>query len=70
MKTFTIISMFFVSLAAISQIAPVLGSMHRAEEARAQHVAYDVQQNTNMVKACSEGKTSVIMYNGKMCNKD
>lgn len=70
MKTFTIISMFFVSLAAISQVAPVLGSMHRTEEAKAQHAAYDVQQNTNMVKACSEGKTSVMMYNGKMCNKD
>ncbi len=70
MKTFSFIALFFGAMVAICQIAPVLGSIERAKEAKEQRTVTAVQHNLDMIKACSEGKTSVIMYNGKMCNKD
>jgi hypothetical protein len=70
MKTFSIFTLFFGAVMAISQIAPVLGDIHRAEEAKQVRIVQAEKQDKEMVKRCSEGKTSTIMYRGKMCKQD
>lgn len=67
MNFFTGLVLFFTSMMAISQVAPIMGDIHRAKEAKAASVLFEAKQHQSNIKACEEGKTSYIMYAGKMC---
>ena len=67
MNFFTGIALTFGLILATVQIAPVVGSHYRAKAAHEVAVEFEAKQHTSNIKACAEGHTSYIMYDGKMC---
>jgi hypothetical protein len=67
MNFLTGLVLFFASMVIVSQVAPIVGDMQRAKEAKAAAVVFNAKQHESMIKACATGHTSYIMYNGAMC---
>jgi hypothetical protein len=67
MRTFQVIFLVILSFVLVGVYAPIVADHYKSVSSKAMAAKYEADKKQRLIEACATGKTSHIMYNGKVC---